>query len=506
MRSTRIRPTRLARALAAFAAFVLLSSTATGAAAGSARAAAWDFDGDGRRDLAIGIAGENDLAGSIVVLRGTSAGLSDEGVRRFSQDSPGIPGLQEPGDAFGAAVASGDFDRDGRADLAVAAPGEGSETATDLGSITILYGTANGLRATGSHRIHRPDVVFGELEPESPRFGYSLAAGDFDHDGYADLVAAVDGGTDGVLVYRGSANGLRRNAAQEIGPGYGLSGIEDWYPDAMDVGDLDGNGVADLAIGSMETAFARGAVVVLYGARGVGFDLDGDRVAEPQVWTEDSHGVKGVAADLDAFGSAVGVGDVTGDGRKDLVVGVLQQPIEGIEATGALHVLRGSPSGVTATGDQYLTYDLLVDEPVGAIGVELAVGRLDGDEVADVAVTHGSMDDHRWGSVLVLYGSADGIGAHRSRSFTQGTTGIGGAPEPVDYWGETLAIRDVGRTLAADLIVGDPYEDVGGVEAGMVTVQWGSDAGVSGTGPQLHQNANGISGWDELGDLFGLGL
>lgn len=477
------------------------------APARTARAAgAWDFDGDGRRDLAIGISGENDDTGSVVVIRATASGLSRSGVKRFSQDTPQVPDAAEPDDFFGSELASGDFDADGYADLAVAAHREDTGAAIDAGTVTVFYGSTNGLRAAGSHRLRRPETVFGDSDPTEDFLGFVMAAADFDGDGDHDLAVTTSAGNGGVLVHRGRASGLEKmpslliQDSVELQPSLGPV-------NALETGDLDGNGVADLAIGFQEYDQARGAVAVVYGARTIGLDVDGERVTGPQVWTQDSTGVRGTGAALDAFGSALGIGDVTGDGRKDLVVAALQQPTGTAGVQGALHVLRGTRNGVTAARDQYLRYDDLVGAPLGRLGSSLAVGDLNGNGIADVAVTHGTRADHNWGAVLVLYGHRDGLGSHRKRSFTQATEGIGGSLEPVDYWGEELRIRDAGGTRHADLIVGDMFEDVAGVETGMVNVLWGSASGVRGADSRkLTQDSRGVPGTNEADDHFGSAL
>ncbi len=61
-----------------------------------------DFDGDGYVDLAVGVpyedVGDNLNAGAVVVLRGSPTGLTAVGVRRWTQDDPGIPGESGPGE------------------------------------------------------------------------------------------------------------------------------------------------------------------------------------------------------------------------------------------------------------------------------------------------------------------------------------------------------------------------------------------------------------------------
>ncbi|MFF0401000.1 FG-GAP-like repeat-containing protein [Streptomyces sp. NPDC005248] len=91
-----------------------------------------DIDNDGRDDLIAGAPGEaigtRAGAGATTLLFGGPTGLVDawgEGHSvGFQQDTPRVPGVAEAADAFGAAVATGDYDHDGRADVAVGSPGE----------------------------------------------------------------------------------------------------------------------------------------------------------------------------------------------------------------------------------------------------------------------------------------------------------------------------------------------------------------------------------------------
>ncbi|WP_328495449.1 VCBS repeat-containing protein [Streptomyces sp. NBC_00414] len=91
-----------------------------------------DFNGDGRDDLVAGAPGEaigtKAGAGAATVLFGTKNGLVDEFGESvavaYNQNTPRVPGAAEAGDAFGAAVATGDHDHDGTPDLTVGSPGE----------------------------------------------------------------------------------------------------------------------------------------------------------------------------------------------------------------------------------------------------------------------------------------------------------------------------------------------------------------------------------------------
>ena len=131
------------------------SATVVGSVATPARPS--DFDGDGYADLAIGVPGE-DIgsdrdAGWSTSCTAASDGLTAGGDQAWTQDTAGVqrhaakvpptPAIAA-GDAFGCALASADFDRDGQADLAIGAPLDRvGDTATPA-AVNVLYGTSNG--------------------------------------------------------------------------------------------------------------------------------------------------------------------------------------------------------------------------------------------------------------------------------------------------------------------------------------------------------------------------
>ena len=99
---------------------------------------ACDFDADGFADLAIGVPGEDGAAGAFHAVFGGPAGLSAAGSLFWSETF--IGGLSEAGDEFGHALAAGDFDGDGHADLAAGAPWEDAGGLADVGAEIVAYG------------------------------------------------------------------------------------------------------------------------------------------------------------------------------------------------------------------------------------------------------------------------------------------------------------------------------------------------------------------------------
>ena len=142
--------------------------------------ASWqDYNGDGFADLAIGINGRtvngHVSAGAVLVLYGSSHGLTAAHSQTWTQNSPGIGDSAAAGEDFGTGLASGDFDGDGFGDLAIGVPEEVVGGFHQAGIVHILYGSPHGLTATGS-QILRDSSTGGDTDLSVERFGASLAA------------------------------------------------------------------------------------------------------------------------------------------------------------------------------------------------------------------------------------------------------------------------------------------------------------------------------------------
>ncbi|GAA2616304.1 FG-GAP-like repeat-containing protein [Streptomyces axinellae] len=167
--------------------------------------------------------------GTLKVIYGTADGLGTK-TTKITQNSPGVPGSNEKGDEFGKALAAGDVNGDGYADIAVGAPYEDigkSKDGKDTGAVVLLLGGKKGLTGTGSQAFHQNTKgVPGAIEADD-RFGSAVSLGDTDNDGHDDLAIGAPGedgsgdeATDAgaVWVLRGSGSGLTTKGVISYGP------------------------------------------------------------------------------------------------------------------------------------------------------------------------------------------------------------------------------------------------------------------------------------------------
>ncbi|MDI7268211.1 MAG: FG-GAP-like repeat-containing protein [Myxococcota bacterium] len=392
--------------------------------------AAMDFDGDGYSDLAVGAFGGILQEGLVFVYRGSSSGLA--GTPACTLSVPGNPA----GTGFGMAIAwAGDLNGDGYGDLAVGAP-----FVDESGAVHVYFGSTAGIPAASSLVLRAPatparalfgrslasggdgngdgydDLVVGApgfdgttvsegaayvfhggaagpaaaptvtlrhpVRERSAWFGSSVGGGgDVDGDGYADVLVgapfADTGGTDsgGAWLFRGGAAGISTiptatftDPVPEPGSLFGAA--------CAVVGDLDGDTLADLAVGAPMHDGAvvnEGRAYVWYGSRGT-------LPAAPPVVLADP--VPGVEA---RFGAAIGsAGDINRNGTSELLVGADLKDA-GSPAEGNAWVYYGGPGGISTSPTA--TFDNPAGEVNGMFGVAtVGAGDVNGDGYADVAI------------------------------------------------------------------------------------------------------------------------
>jgi FG-GAP repeat len=379
-------------------AFVLITAPAgatLGAGSSTSTSVEADFNGDSFADLAVGApqedVGVTTSAGAVNVLYGTSTGLTASGDQFWHQGISGVAGDGvETSDFFGSALAAGRFNGDQFADLAVGVPFEDVGTTMDGGAVNVLYGSPTGLTTEGSQFWTQGSLGLPEADTDTEqgdRFGEALAAVDFGRSSEQDLAV----------------------------------------------------GVPSEDLGATTNA---GAVNLIYGSS---TGLDPVEAGTGQFWHQATTGVAGGGAEeSDEFGVSLAAANLGKSVQADLAVGAWAEDVGATGDAGAVNVLYGSSTGLSAAGDQF---------------------------------------------------------------WHQGVAGVAGdGAEEADDFGQSLVAANLGKSVQADLAVGASFENVGtSLDAGAVNVLYGSSTGLTAVSDQFwHQGVAGVEGdGAEQGDRFG---
>jgi hypothetical protein len=368
------------------------------------KAVAWmpDTNGDGRPEVvvaapshraALAAGGTVKNSGAVYVRYGRTEVLS------AAFDTTGSGGLpwwdarivtDRANSFLGDAMVGGDFNGDGVGDLAIGASGQARPNLKQ-GAVFVFYGPLQGDLTSDD-----ADAVFTGVSGHN-LFGFSLAAGDADDDGRDDLlVGAVDadgGGSargEAYLVYGGTfgSGGRIDQVTSAFLPGADTDADMGWS--VAFAGDLDGDGLSELAFGAPSGgATDTGTVTIV---RGTAARQSGQMVPSRVVLGADRG---------DRFGlSLAGVGDVDGDGRDELLVG------SKANAAWLLGDLTWDSTAMSVGSFAEVTFEA---ERSRAFGQAVAfAGDANGDGLNDLLISASDDDEagRNAGAAMLVYGSA----------------------------------------------------------------------------------------------------
>lgn len=401
-----------------------------------------DFNGDGHRDIAAsvpfrltsppdvpasappGVTISTDrtppgkMSGAYLAIVPSGPHGPDPARRQIiTHDCLDLPTCGKPNYTFGTSLASADFDRDGYDDLVVGGQDGGYHGPGDA-AVTIIYGSANGLTSRAVELI----------ASGTRRLFDEVAIGDFDGNGELDI-AAVPGAFGDLYLFRNVVDrpvAVERSRLIRRPPNDG--GAEDSL-DSLQVADFNADGRSDLAV--MIKWITEGEPTLGWGEL---------RLGGPRGLSERATVFARNRIGLDSM-----AGDVTGDGRPDLVMR---------DGGKAMSVVPGTSTGLGAPHSFSLPP---IPEPrdpgpaapplTPAEMARLTLGDLTGDGIADVAVTEN-------GQVGLLPGAPGGVRPARFQILDKD-----GLPKPAgsdlrDIGG--LSVADVTGDGTPDLVIGIP--------------------------------------------------
>lgn len=452
------------------AAGVLLSSL--GFATANASAIRADFNGDGFEDMAVGMPYEdiNGVlnAGAVKVVYGRASGTMSPSSRTayLHQYSPGIGGITlvgsaQPVELFGDEIAVGDFNDDGFDDIAIGVKYQHLGSTRFSGLVNIAYGSEDGLTNANNHYLDLRRVRGGQYTHEGTYFGQSMAVGDYNGDGIEDLAV-----------------------------GFSATRKKDTYGE-----NLHGGGA-----------------VTFYGKISNGLknaEYSDDTRVYARYWTP--------TMQYNAFGGNLASGDFNGDSYDDLAISAILDDLKvgdiTIENAGSVTVQYGSVDWQT---------NFSISPKI--IPAHKAVHGNFGYAMDSADLNHDGREELLIGAPGAAIGGASESGAmvvakfHKNGTISQSwyhqsLSLIPGTSKTKDEFGYAVKVGDFNYDGHKDVAIGIPFKDKTSWWStsridnhGEVAVMYGNGWGGFYKADVWHQDVAGVAGVREENDRFGASL
>lgn len=432
---------------------------------GSVMSAVRDVDGDGYADFLVGSPESDDTgvgSGKVYFLSGINM---TDGSYDISQADLQILGAAAEDKAGTSVSTAGDIDGDERFDFLIGAPF--SDIAGNASGAVYLFKGAT--ISSGTSSVSSADIIFYGENQVDLAGSYVGSAGDVDADGFDDLLIGAPysdagGNRSGkVYLFNGSdLNGISYSVSEANSAFYG-EGIYDEVQYGTGVGDVDGDGLDDIAIGAPQNddgGSDAGKVYLIYGSSlsPLSLPLSLSDLAFVGEYLGDQAGT-----------TIEGCGDINADGLEDILVAAPGSDENGANS-GKVYLITNSAMLTTSmslsTMPRYFYGETAGDEAGTGLS---SINDLDGDGMKELLIgapLNGEADFNA-GKAYVYYSSEIGLGAHDLADSSLSYTGV----ESNNYVGGTvLAPGDLNNDGVKDLILGASGNNVNGANTGMIFV------------------------------------
>ncbi len=371
-------------------------------------------------------------------------------------------------DNFGSSIVNiGDLNDDGISDIAVGAIDDDAG-GSNRGAIHVLFMNRNG---TVSSTIEiNNNTANGPVLNNGDNFGSSIAnIGDLNADGISDIAVGAYGGGDD---YSGAIHVLFMNRNGTVSStieinnntanGPDLNGLDVFGSSIANIGDLNGDGILDIAVGALYGAAIHVMLMNRNGTVSSTIEINTNTANVPFITSNDRFGV-----------SIANIGDLNGDGVLDIAVGANYGNVGGTDR-GTIYVLfmnsNASVSSTIEINDSTVIGLTLDDHDY--FGSSIAnIGDLNGDGILDIAV--GASNDDAGGTnsgtIHVLFMNSDASVSNTIE--INNNTANGPVLNHVDNFGSSIAnIGDLNNDGILDIAVGAPGDDASGPDLGAIHV------------------------------------